>query len=330
MVRSTVTLPLHQGTPASQIHAYGASAPQEPGNVSHMEYVERQPLRTAPRWPEGHRSCVALAFDLDGPTGDAMLNGSIWTNPSYFTLGSYGPWRALGRLLDMLNARRVPATFFVPAWVVENWPDQCAAIIAGGHEIAYHGYRHEAFWTLDRDGQRVVMERSAEVFAKYLGIQPVGFRTPSGDWGPDTIRVLMEAGVRYSSSMRGDDRPYLLYAEGITEPMVEIPGRWELDDYASLAYHRNPDFPASLDRIASYDATLDNWRREFDGSHRDGLCLTTLFHPKVSGKPGRIGLLERLIDHMHAQGDVWFATCRDVAQWWLDSNTSGHAQEFSA
>ena len=108
----------------------------------------------APRWPEGNRSCVALAFDLDGPTGDAMLDGSIWNNPSYFTLGSYGPWRALGRLLDMLADRKVPATFFVPAWVVENWPKQCAAIVERGHEIGYHGYRHEAFWTLDRDGQR--------------------------------------------------------------------------------------------------------------------------------------------------------------------------------
>jgi peptidoglycan/xylan/chitin deacetylase (PgdA/CDA1 family) len=171
------------------------------------------------------------------------------------------------------------------------------------------------------------MERSAEVFDKYLGIRPVGFRTPSGDWGPDTIRVLMEAGVRYSSSMRGDDRPYLLHAPGIAEPMVEIPGRWEMDDYASLAYHRNPNFPASLDRIASYDTTLDNWQREFDGSHRDGLCLTTLFHPKVSGKPGRIALLESLIDHMHAQGGVWFATCRGVAQWWLDSHASPTPQE---
>ena len=284
----------------------------------------------ATRWPEGYRSCVALAFDLDGPTGDAMLDGSIWSNPAYFTLGSYGPWRALGRLLDMLDERHVPATFFVPAWVIENWPEQCAAIVARGHEIGYHGYKHEAFWTLDADGQRAVMERSAQVFDKYLGMRPVGFRTPSGDWGPDTIRVLMEAGVRYSSSMRGDDRPYLLHAPGMAEPLVEIPGRWEMDDYASLAYHRNPNFPASLDRIASYDTTLDNWRREFDGSHRDGLCLTTLFHPKVSGKPGRIALLESLIDHMHAQGGVWFATCRDVAQWWRDSHSDTHGDAHAS
>ena len=55
----------------------------------------------AVRWPQGKRGCMALAFDLDGPTGDAMLNGSLWSTPEYFTFGAYGPFRALGRLLDL-------------------------------------------------------------------------------------------------------------------------------------------------------------------------------------------------------------------------------------
>ncbi|MBN3782189.1 polysaccharide deacetylase [Burkholderia sp. Ac-20345] len=275
----------------------------------------------APRWPDAKRACVALAFDLDGPTGDAMLNGSIWRNPAYFTLGSYGPWRALGRLLDMLASFDLPATFFVPAWIAQTWPAQCAAIVERGHEIGYHGYRHEAFWMLEPERQREIMARSADVFARTLGVRPVGFRTPSGDWSDATVAVLREAGVRYSSSMRGDDRPYLLHGADGAPPLVEIPGRWETDDYASLAYHRNPDYPAGLDRIAGYGATLDNWMREFDGVYREGLCLTTLLHPKVCGKPGRIALLEAWFAHMRARDGVWFARCREVADWWLAQAT---------
>jgi peptidoglycan/xylan/chitin deacetylase (PgdA/CDA1 family) len=269
-----------------------------------------------PHWPEGRRSCVALAFDLDGPTGGAMLDGSIWRNPSYFTLGAYGPWRALGRILDVLAEHSVPATFFIPAWVIENWPAQCRAIVEHGHEVAYHGYMHEAFWTLSPDEQRDVMARSMRLFDRHLGVRPVGFRTPSGDWSVETMRILPEFGVSYSSSMRGDDRPYLLDA---ASGLIEIPARWELDDYASLAYQRNPDFPAGLDRIASYETTLDNWCREFDGSHHDGLAMTTLFHPKVSGKPGRIALLEEFVGHMRAARGVWFAKCSEVASWWTAS-----------
>ncbi|WP_436308501.1 polysaccharide deacetylase family protein [Variovorax sp. LjRoot130] len=271
-------------------------------------------------WPEGVQSSVALAFDVDGPTGNAMLDGSIWRNPSFFTLGAYGPWRAVGYLLDMLDEYRMPATFFVPTWVLENWPAQIRAIVERGHEIGYHGHRHEAFWQLTRERQQEVMALSLALFRKHLDLTPAGFRTPSGDWGADTIEILLDAGVRYSSSMRGDDRPYFIEHAASGRSLVEIPGRWELDDYASLAYQRNPDYPAGLDRIASYDATFDNWRREFDGSHRDGLCMTTLFHPKVSGKPGRILLLERLCQHMRSREGVWFARCGEVAQWWREQH----------
>ena len=271
----------------------------------------------AVRWPDGKRCAVALAFDLDGPTGNALIDRSIWRNPAFFTLGAYDIWRPLPRLLDLLSDQQLPATFFVPGWVVETWPAECRAIVERGHEVGYHGYEHEAFWTLSAAEQRRVMARSREIFEKHMGVVPVGFRTPSGDWAPETAAVLAEAGCRYSSSMRGDDRPYLIEVAGAERPLVEIPGRWELDDYASLAYQRNPNFPAGLDRIQSYDATLDNWRREFDGTHRDGLCLTTLFHPKVSARPGRLLLLERLFQHMRDAGDVWFARLGEVAEWWV-------------
>ncbi|MFD8382338.1 polysaccharide deacetylase [Streptomyces sp. NPDC059679] len=267
-------------------------------------------------WPAGHQSAVALAFDLDGPTGDAMLNGSIWRKPSYFALGAYGPYRALPRILDLLDEAGVPATFFTPAWVVETWPEACRAVVERGHEMAHHGYQHERYWDLEPEQQAEVISRSQQIFREVLGAPAVGFRTPSGDWHPETPRLLVEAGFAYSSSMRGDDRPYLHEIDGRATSLVEIPARWDLDDYASLAYTRNPDYPAGQDRIASYELTLDNWIREFDGHHAEGLCMTTLFHPKVSGKPGRLLLLERLLGHMRSSGDVWFATCGEVAEWW--------------
>ncbi|MCO6057625.1 polysaccharide deacetylase [Pseudomonas sp. MOB-449] len=272
---------------------------------------------TTPNWPGESRACMALAFDVDGPTGDAMLNGSIWHKPEYFGFGAYDPYRALPRILDLLDAVRIPATFFVPAWVVENWPKQCQAIVERGHEVAYHGYKHESFYALELQEQRQVMEKCREVFWNVLGIRAVGFRTPSGDWHTHTPGMLLDAGVIYSSSMRGDDRPYLVNVAGHARPLVEIPGHWELDDYASLAYTKGPNFPSGLDRTASYELTLDNWCREFDGAMDEGLCLTTLFHPKITGKPGRLLLLERLFEHMRQRDDVWFATCRDVAQWTL-------------
>ena len=263
-------------------------------------------------WPEDKRSAVALAFDLDGPTGDAMLKGTIWDRPEYFSQGAYGPWRALDRMLGLLKTHEMPATFFTPAWVVATWPEQCRRIVEQGHEVAHHGYKHEKYWDLSPVEQRNVIETSQRIFQDVLGTTAVGFRTPSGDWRPETPALLEDMGFRYSSSMRGDDRPYF-HPGG---KLIEIPARSDLDDYASLAYTTNPDWPSGGDRIASYDLTLDNWIREFDGYHAEGLCLSTIFHPKVVGKPGRAVLLDRWIRHMKDADDVWFSTCADIATWW--------------
>ncbi|RAX14929.1 polysaccharide deacetylase [Pseudarthrobacter sp. AG30] len=267
-------------------------------------------------WPEGKHSAVALAFDLDGPTGDAMLIGDIWDRPAYFSQGAYGPWRALDRILALLEKRQVRATFFTPAWVVETWPEQCRAIVERGHEVGHHGYQHEKYWDLSVDQQRQVIRTSQRIFRNTLGAEAVGFRTPSGDWRPETPHLLADQGFEYSSSMRGDDRPYF-HPGG---RLVEIPARSDMDDYASLAYTTNPDWPIGGDRIASYELTLDNWIREFDGYHREGLCLTTIFHPKVVGKPGRAVLLDRWMAHMQASDEVWFATCAEVSRWCRTNN----------
>lgn len=267
-------------------------------------------------WPAQQQSAVALAFDLDGPTGDAMLKGTIWDRPEYFSQGAYGPWRALDRILSLLDRHGVHATFFTPAWVVETWPEKCRQIVDRGHEIGHHGYRHEKYWDLTVDQQREVIDISQRIFRNTLGAAAVGFRTPSGDWRPETPALLAELGFEYSSSMRGDDRPYF----HVGGHLVEIPARSDLDDYASLAYTTNPDWPSGGDRIASYELTLDNWTREFDGYHAEGLCLSTIFHPKVIGKPGRAVLLDRWIGHMKSPGTAWFATCRDVSDWWRQSH----------
>jgi peptidoglycan-N-acetylglucosamine deacetylase len=278
---------------------------------------------TDDRWPNGARSCVALAFDLDGPTGAQLIDGSIWRSPIRFCLGGYGPFRALPRILEILGRYQLPATFFVRAWVVEQWPQECRSIIDRGHEVAHHGYMHECFWDLTVEEQHEVVGKSQAIFERFLGAPAVGFRAPTGDWHLQTPRLLLEHGIRYSSSMRDDDRPYRHVINGALSELVEIPTRVDMDDYSCFAYFRDPDFPPSQDRIASYRLTLDNWCREFDGHHEIGGCFTTIFHPEVSGTPGRAIVLEQLLQHLTGQGDVWFARCREVATWCRSGTVSG-------
>lgn len=292
-----------------------------------MLTLDPNPTGTAPAlWPGGFRSAVALAFDLDGPTGDAMLDGSLLQNARYFTERAFGPSRALPRLLDLLDRHRLVATFFIPTWVVQNWTPQCREIVQAGHEIGYHGHRHECFIDLAVDQQREVMNKSRDVFEKKLGITPSGFRTPSGDWSVDTPDLLADFGVLYSSSMRGDDRPYFHTKRNGERGLVEIPGRWDIDDYSALAYYEEPDFPPGLDRISDYDQVARNWIHEFEGFHAEGLCWTTILHPQVSAKPGRLRILDKLFTAIGEHRDVWATTCDDVARWWIERDKQAKQQ----
>jgi peptidoglycan/xylan/chitin deacetylase (PgdA/CDA1 family) len=275
-------------------------------------------------WPEGRRSAVALAFDVDGPTGDAMLDGSLRDNPRYFTQGAYGPWKALPRLLELLARYELKATFFIPSWVILHWTEHCIRIVKDGHEVAYHGHRHEVFIDCAPQQQLDIMETSRAIFQRYLGATPVGFRTPSGDWSNETAELLKAFGIIYSSSMRGDDRPYFHDTVLPGHGLVEIPARWDIDDYTALAYTEEPDFPVGLDRISDYRTVEANWKAEFEGYHRDGLCWTTILHPKVCARPGRLSILEGLFRAIRAHGDaVWCTRLFEVAQWWITTN---HAQ----
>lgn len=272
-----------------------------------------------PRWPNGARCAVMLTFDVDGPTNWINRDPRVWDWPKTFSLGAYGPWRGLPRILDLLETYGLPATFFVPGWVAENWPDRFRAIVDAGHEVGHHGYLHELYYEMDLDQQRAVIERSQEVFERLAGKPAAGFRTPSGDFRRESPPLLRELGFSYSSSMRGDDRPYRWEIDGERSDLIEIPAKWELDDFPQFGFNFFPPMPKGQDRIASTETTWDIWRREFDGYYRFGLCYVLMMHPQVIGKPGRLRLLERVLRHVRSHPDVWVCTGSELADWWRET-----------
>jgi peptidoglycan/xylan/chitin deacetylase (PgdA/CDA1 family) len=266
-------------------------------------------------WPNGARCAVMLSFDLDGPAVWIDEDPRTLERPALFSLGAYGPHRGVANLLALLQDHGVRATFFVPAWVAEHWPGRVAEIVAAGHEIGHHGYLHELYFERSAAEQEELIEKCQGIFERLLGSRAVGYRTPSGDFRPESPALLERLGFSYSSSMRGDDRPYFWQIDGRLSALVEIPAKWELDDFPQFGYHDDPPTPASQDRIGSLEATYDNWRREFDGYCRFGLCYVLMCHPQLMGRPARVRLLGRLLEHIQAH-DVWFATGAEIAEWW--------------
>lgn len=192
-------------------------------------------------------------------------------------------------------------------------------IAAEGHEIGHHGYAHERFAGQTVEQQIEIIEKTQKIFKQLIGHEVTGFRTPSGDWSVETPRLLYERGFRYSSSMRGDDRPYRTVIDGEETDFIEIPTKWEVDDYVAMAYNMYPAEPAGQDRISCYRTVEDNFLREFEGHHRFGLCISYMCHPQVIGSPGRIKILDHLLSRIAGRDDVWVATGSEIADWYRDN-----------
>ena len=103
---------------------------------------------------------------------------------------------------------------FVPGLTAERYPEVVMKIAEAGHEIGHHGYAHERFAGQTIEQQIEIIEKSQRIFKELIGHEVAGFRTPSGDWAEETPKLLYERGFRYSSSMRGDDRPYRTVIDG--------------------------------------------------------------------------------------------------------------------
>lgn len=109
------------------------------------------------------------------------------------------------RILRLLAAYDVRATFFVLGWVAERHPELVAEIAAGGHEIATHGYWHEIVYRQTPQEFGVDLRRSLDAIQRGLtGGHPTGYRAPAFSitrqslWALD---VLRDHGIQYDSSI---------------------------------------------------------------------------------------------------------------------------------
>ena len=145
----------------------------------------------------------------------------------------------------------------------------------------------------------------------YRGRPPVGMRTASWDFSPNTLRIIQEMGLLYDSSLMADDEPYELLSDGNATGIVELPPEWIRDD----AVYFNMERFSGLRPYTAPSAVEEIFRAEFDGAWQEhGLFLLTM-HPHIIGHRSRIVVLERLIRYMKSRGSVWFGTHEQVAAW---------------
>ena len=110
-------------------------------------------------WPGDIQCVVMLTFDVDGVSSWLNRNPDFKRHPSLMSMAEYGPSVATPRILDMLDAHSIKASFYVPGFVAETHVDLVKEIARRGHEIGHHGYMHEPPSTMSEEEEKAVLER---------------------------------------------------------------------------------------------------------------------------------------------------------------------------
>ncbi len=259
-------------------------------------------------WPGGARAAASFTFDVDAESGLLFADASSAGRMSVMSHQAYGPLVGVPRLLALLARQNLRATFFVPGFTADRWPDALRAIVDAGHEVAHHGYLHETLTGIDPVAEAAILDRGVDALERVTGSRPTGYRAPMWELTWDSPRLLVERGFRYDSSLMDADVPYRL-AVG-DDSLVELPVQWALDDWEQYCYV--PDLSGS-GLIESPTKALEIWTLELDALHSEGGLFVHTSHPFLSGRPSRARALEQLVERAADYSDLWLAPLGEIA-----------------
>lgn len=260
-------------------------------------------------WLKGVRCAAVLSFDVDGEAGMLQVDPKNSDRLCVMFWARYGPKIGVPRILDMLKAKEVKATFFVPGYTAELYPDLIRRIANEGHEVGAHGYLHEPVSKLNPIEEEIALVKTCAILESLIGRKPVGYRAPLWEVNPGSATLLARHGLQYDSSLMDDDKPYILPTDA--GDLVEVPVHWTNDDWEQFAFLYDPPMGSGV--IETCEKAFQLWKDEFDGMYHYGSAFVLTMHPELIGRPARVMMLERLIDYMRSHEGVWLTTCEEIA-----------------
>ena len=265
------------------------------------------------RWPNGNQCAVVFSVDPDAESGLVYNKPhEAATRLDEMEERRFGVRTGIPRILRLLDKYQLPSTWFVPGYTIVHHTEVIRTVQASGCELGAHGNVHEAPHDLDDAAERRVMEEQLEIFDRYLGVRPKGYRAPSASVKLGTPALLKEFGFVYHSNLMGDDIPYFI--DTPHGRLVEVPTSWLLND---APFYRH--VYGAPNQMAEPDRVIGQWIQEFEGMYEENGCYMMLIHPWISGRASRIAGLERLIRAIREKPGVWFATALEVAEWALET-----------
>lgn len=274
-------------------------------------------------WPGGARVAVNFCLNYEEGGELCILNGDdrseqrisdvavesrigrrdLNIESSYEHGSRVGCWRLLRAFTD----RGLSCTVNIVGRAAEANPVAIRQMVAAGFDLQLHGWRWIDHDPLTEDEEREHIRRQIALATELSGEELLGYY--AGMPSMNTRKLVVEAGnFLYDSDVYNDDLPY-----------------WSPDHPGHLLVPYSLDTNDSRfgrgDRCYQVGGEFVEYITDsFDLLHAEGRTrpqmMTVGLHARLLGRPGRIGALHRILDHMTARGHVWICRRGDLARHW--------------
>ncbi|MDZ4230379.1 MAG: polysaccharide deacetylase family protein [Dehalococcoidales bacterium] len=273
--------------------------------------IRREPFKL----PDRARVAVWVGVNIEhfdiGTTdfGDRPYQAGV-PNVMDYSVRDYGNRVGIWRLMETLDKHNIKASVLLNSDVCSRYPVVIEECKKRGWEFLGHGTSNSRpLGGLSEAEERQVIATTLDTITRAVQQRPVGWLGPALQETFNTPDILAENGVKYLCDWCCDDQPFpMKVKEG---SLISMPYAQDINDRA--AFRRNVTHQQFGEMI----------KDQFDTLYRDGagqsriMCIA--LHPFLIGQPFRIGYLDKALQYIKGYGDVWFATAREIADWYYEN-----------
>lgn len=150
----------------------------------------------------------------------------------------------VNRILQLLDQKKLKATFFCLGWVAEKYPEIIRSISDQGHEIGSHSHMHGLVYEQNREVFKKDLQSSIRCIEDVIGEKVHSYRAPGFSLTEECLwayEVLQEEGLSIDCSLFPANRAHGgMPSIKIAEPCILDFGGYEIKEFPMNFYKIGP------------------------------------------------------------------------------------------
>jgi hypothetical protein len=281
------------------------------------------PDRPPTRLPEGARLALSVVLDLgavewerSSPVVPPAGGRGIGPYPDFPRMShrEFGHRVGIFRLLRMMRDLDIPVAGAIDVLTVEHYGRLIAHLTPSIREFLAGGLSasRPISSAMSEDEERHYIGDSLRRLRARLPADVTGWLGAGRGESARTPALLAEARLGYVADWCNDDQPYAMTGAG---SLWSFPLSWELSDLDAEFERMVPPWTYAQSIADAADVLIEQ-------GAAGGRVLGLHLHPWLSGQAFRASALEDVLRRLRDDDRVWWATPREVVDWFARTGTA--------